>query len=172
MPTSNISALLLSMAFSVIVPLAGARAQSVNQCIDRCFGPIGDAPVSHVQRDFCLQKCEQSNQSSSYGAIGYSPKTGRFGWNFGRTIAEAEQSARARCAAALRESGISLNDCDSRNTWFRAPGCGWIARAGNGAYAIRTGATAAEANMKAFAECQRQGGADCSIVKDMPQCAK
>jgi len=161
------------MALGVIAPLEAVCAESVNQCIDRCFGSIGDVGASHVFRDACLAKC---NQSSSYGAIAYSPETGHFGWHLGRTEADAKQSALENCWAVLQQSSISVNDCETDDNWFQAPWCGSIAQSGDGtvthgAYAIMTGVTGQEASRKALTECRKQGGADCAIAQDMPQCA-
>ncbi len=164
------------LAVGPVLLMLWAAAPALAQCTgvlnSACTNP--DNPEYNSYRCSQQRACDENSSTSripTYGAIAYSRATQSYGWAFNVSPAWAAQAALVQCRKMLQQSGVEKDDCDASNTWFKAPWCGSLAQSDNGAYAIMTGPTAAEANKNAVAACTGYGGTDCKVADQMPQCA-
>jgi Domain of unknown function (DUF4189) len=93
-----------------------------------------------------------SGASVKYGAVAYSPSSGRFGYS------DKYSSSGPAKKRALEECGQA--DCDI--TWF-SNGCGAYSASSNGSWGGNWAPDAQRAQALAQAHCAQQGGTDCEI---------
>lgn len=123
------------------------------------------------------------SERAIWGAIAYSPSTGKDGIFWGAsTRDEASETALRHCRNAAGRKGAPGNDCALAvivyNDWDdrrigrttsaenRAPHCGAVAVAGNHRFAAARGRSLSEARDGALAACSGQGG-DCKVQQDL-----
>jgi len=149
-----LSILVLSFVFGVAAPLVPSRAGSVNSCIDKCFGGVGDQPGYTDLRDICVKKCSQS--TISYGAIAYGAQSTANGYAFGKGNAgDADRTAMANC----QRHG---NDCKIVASFSNS--CVVVAAVeSEGRFATGQAGTRDQAQANAMKACQANGSGKCEI---------
>ncbi|MFI4988474.1 MAG: DUF4189 domain-containing protein [Alphaproteobacteria bacterium] len=153
MPLRLLSALVLSVVVAAAAPLAPAQAGSVNSCIDRCFGGVGDQPGYTTLRDICVKQCSQP--SISYGAIAYDAQSGAAGWAFDfDNSAAADRFALSNCAKHGDGCKVVVSFLNS---------CGAVASGADDHFATGQALTREQAEAKALAACEANGGGKCKI---------
>jgi hypothetical protein len=141
----------LALVFGLGVPVA--QAESVNQCIDRCFGGVGDQPGYTTLRDMCVEQCGKN--ATPYGAIAYGVESQAAGWSFDyRTKEDAERRALTDCA----KHG---DDCKIVVTIYNS--CAAVAADDNQHFAVVEARKGETAQANALAACTQQGGTNCEI---------
>ena len=142
----------LSVLLGLALPLASAGAKDVNQCIDRCFGGVGDQPGYTGLRDLCVKRCGE--HANSYGAIAYDSESGAVGWSYDfDDTAAAEQSALKNCAEHGDGCKVVVHFWNS---------CGAVA-ADDDHFTTGLGRNRADAEAKALTACGGAGGGKCEI---------
>lgn len=143
----------MAIAFGLAAAGAPARAEDVNQCIDRCFGGVGDQPGFTSLRDMCVQQCGKN--ATPYGAIAYGAESQAVGWSYDyRTKGDAERRALTDCA----QNG---DDCKVVVSLFNS--CGAVAAGDNKHFAVVQASKGEQAQANAIAACTKQGGTNCEV---------
>jgi hypothetical protein len=145
----------------MLLGTAGAGAQSVNQCIDRCFTTFSPSQMggSTELRRECLENCNrQSAPRVQQGAIAFDPHSGAWGIAYGKASAgDAARSALTRC----RENGGGGN-CQLAASY--ADRCAAVAAVKSKArFTAAQGRSLAEAKAGALRACQTQVGGACEL---------
>src|SRR5690348_5290872 len=118
-----------SMAVGLCVAGSFASAETVNQCVDRCFNGVGDQPGHTELRDMCVKECGEPKVT--FGAIAYGPESEAAGWSYDY---ETEDEARH---AALKNCAPHGKACRVVTSFSNA--CGAVAAGTNKRYAIGEG---------------------------------
>ena len=145
----------------LVAVAAHAGAQTVNQCIDRCFTTFSPSQMdgSKELRRECLEICNKKSSTPrvQQGAIAFDPRTGAWGIANGKASAgDAAQSALLRC----REHGGG----NSQLAASYADRCAAVAAVKSKArFTAAQGRSLAEAKAGAMRACQAQVGGDCVL---------
>jgi len=146
--------LLLGTASALIA--AGSPAEAACNyiaCIGGCV--MHDAGGCGVRRAFCAAQCSRGGGGgTTYGAIAYSPSSGRVGYSYNFANRSAAD------ARASQECGKP--DCVIA-TWYYN-NCGAVAASSTGAWAGEHAASTRRAEALAMARCEHQGGRDCKVL--------
>jgi hypothetical protein len=155
--------LILSAAFGVTLPLAGAWAGDANACIDQCFStfsPSADCPDCTESRDECVAQC--SKVGPSFGAIAYGRGSGAWGSSYQWDSREkAESTAMANCQKYAKDCEVMV--------WF-SDQCGAVAAEDGGDAYWGLGDGEGAAREDAMNKCAKGGGRNCQVQAS--QCSR
>ncbi len=142
--------MVLYVVLASAVQIAPARADSVNHCIDSCFGTWSSD--QQELRQECLDKC---SSAPNRGAIAYAVHNGAYGFSYDyHSAAEAEQRALSDCASQGDGCKVVISFSET---------CAALAAGDNERLGTSTGDGAGAARGEALSVCRRSGGKSCEI---------
>jgi len=145
-----ISWVALVVALGVAAQIAPARADSINHCIDSCFGTWGSD--QEELRQECVNRCPNG---VNYGAIAYAEQDGAYGFSYHyHSAAEANQRALSDCLAQGAGCKVVISFSET---------CAALAAGDNDRFAASLGDGRGEAQGNALTACSRNGGKNCEI---------
>lgn len=150
MKLRSISCVVVGVGLLSAVRIAPARADSINHCIDSCFGTwSGD---QQELRQECLDRCKNA---VNYGAIAYAVHNGAYGFSYHyHSAADAEQRALSDCASEGDGCKVVISFSET---------CAALAAGNNERFGTSTGDGAGAARGEALKVCSRNGGKNCEI---------
>jgi len=157
---THLAALAFVWSLGIIgfVPQA-VRGQSMNQCIDGCWGSCSSYPLGSHEKQACVDRCLEFTckklSANIWGAIAYSRSDKISGWSYEQVDkATAENLAMRYC---LKQGG---SKCQVEATFYRS--CGSLAADGN-IVGWGTSGTKQAAQQRSLTECSKAGGRNCEV---------